>query len=219
MKKIFLCMSMLFSVSSANAQIPTTDIAALVQRITMIISEAEQLVELVNQVEETEKVVEQTTNAAKSLQEQLETSLNINQQQAVNAVLEKVRQANAIANGDAAKELLDSYSLAATFEKSYQATSASNRQAAASNASVLDSLPDAGERLNKLVNQSQAATGALQAQQAGNQISAELAGQLMALRQQLALQGQAQSADQEMRTRQDAAQAEITRQFFGGTMK
>ena len=77
----------------------------------------------------------------------------------------------------------------------------------------------AAERLNHLVDQSQATTGVLQAQLAGNQINAELAGRITSLRPQLALQGQAHTTALEMRVRTRTAQADITRQFFGGKMK
>lgn len=219
MRKILVLVSMMMLSTMAHAQIPTTDIAALIQRVLVIVSEYAQEAELVEQVEQTYNVVEQTANTAKSLQDQLGLVLNIDQAQSINSVLDKVRQANALNDGDARQQFVDGYSSDATFEKSHEVTSATNRQATASNAAALDALPSDAERLNRLVDQSQAATGALQAQQAGNQINAELAGQLMALRQQLALQGQAANADGEMRTRTEAAQAEITREFFGGKMK
>lgn len=219
MRNILFLMSMLMMSTMAQAQIPTTDIAALIQRVLVIVSEVAQEAELVEQVEQTYNVVEQTTNTANSLQNQLGSVLNIDQAQALNAVLDQVRQANAISNGNARQQFVDGYSQDATFEKSHEVTSATNRQAAVSNAAVIDALPADAERLNRLVDQSQQATGALQAQQAGNQINAELAGQIMALRQQLALQGQAANADAEMRTRKEAAQAEVTRHFFGGKMQ
>lgn len=219
MKRFVLGMSLVVLSTMAQAQIPTTDIAALIQRIVSIASELAQEADLVEQVEQTYNVIEQTTNTAKSLQDPLGSILTINHEQSINSVLDKVRQANALGNGDAQQQFVDGYSPTATFEKSYEVTSATNRQASASNAATLDALPSDAQRLNRLVDQSQSATGALQAQQAGNQINAELAGQLIALRQQMALQGQAQAADQEMRARNDAAQAEITREFFGGKMK
>lgn len=224
MKKVLVLMSMLLMSTMSHAQIPTTDIASLIQRVVMIASEAEQLSELVTQVEETQNVVEQTTNTANSLQDKLGTSLTIDQQHAVVELLEQVRQENAVAAGSAGtvEKIKDSYTLegpSSTFEKSYKATTATNRQAAASNAGVLDTLPTDAARLNNLVEQSNKASGALAATQAGNQINAELAGQLMSLRQQLALQGQAQAADQEMRAKEAAAQAVINRHFLGGKLK
>lgn len=220
MKRLITVMAFsIASISAAHAQIPTTDIASLVQRIVMIASEYAQEAELVEQVEQTYNVVQQATNTANSLQNQLGSVLNINQALSINALLDKVRQANALNNGDARQVFIDGYAQDATFEKSHEVTSATNRQATASNAAVIDALPADAERLNRLVDQSQQATGALQAQQAGNQINAELAGQIMALRQQMALQGQAANADAEMRARTQAAQAEITRQFYGGKMQ
>lgn len=219
MRKILCGLSLVLLSSVAQAQIPTTDIAALIQRVLVIVSEVAQEAELVEQVEQTYNVVKETANTAKSLQDQLGSVLNIDQAQSINALLDKVRQANALNNGDARQVFIDGYAQNATFEKSHEVTSATTRQATASNAAVIDALPVDAERLNRLVEQSQQATGALQAQQAGNQINAELAGQIMALRQQLALQGQASNADAEMRTRKEAAQAEVTRQFFGGKMQ
>lgn len=221
MRKILFLMSMIMLSTMAQAQIPTTDIASMVQRVLMIASEYAQEAELVEQVAETINVVKQTTNTAKSLQDQLGSSLNIDQAMAINAVLSKIRQANALNNGanGMQQQFDDDFSQAATFEKSHVATTASTRQAAISNAATLDTLPSDAERLNRLVDQSNSATGALQAQQAGNQINAELAGQLMALRQQLALQAQATNAEAGLRARSEKAQAEITREFFGGKMQ
>lgn len=221
MRKFLVLVSMLMMTTGAQAQIPTTDIAALIQRVLGLVSEYSQEAEMIEQVEQTYNVVKETANTAKSLQDQLGSALNIDQAQSIDAVLNKIRQANAL-NNDASgmqKQFDDDFSNDATFEKSHVVVTASTRQAAISNAATLDSLPNDAERLNKLVDQSNASTGALQAQQAGNQINAELAGQMMALRQQLALQAQAQNAEAGMRAKSDMAQAEITREFFGGKMK
>lgn len=61
-------------------------------------------------------------------------------------------------------------------------------------ATVLDGLPTTEKQLKELVSNSQGAVGILQATQAGNQIVADVAGQLMELNGQLATYIQAQSA-------------------------
>lgn len=207
MRKILFLVSTLMLSTVVVAQIPTTDVAAIAQ--------------MVNQIKQTAVVIEQTTSAAKSLQDTLSGNLNIDQAQVINDILSKVRQANAVGAGAGGmqQQFDDSFSADATFEKSHQAATASTRQAAMSNAATLDALPADAQRLNRLVDQSQSATGALQAQQAGNQINAELAGQMMALRQQLALQAQATNAESGLRARSEKAQADITREFFGGKMQ
>lgn len=208
MRKIhFLMLSTVMLSTVAVAQIPTTDAAAIAQ--------------MLNQIKQTAVVIEQTTSAAKSLQDTLSGNLNIDQAKAINDILSKVRQANAVGAGASGmqQQFDENFAGDATFEKSHVARTASTRQAAISNAATLDALPADAGRLNRLVDQSNSAAGALQAQQAGNQINAELVGQMMALRQQLALQAQAQNAEAGMRAREEKAQADITREFFGGKMK
>ena len=87
-----------FGASVAHAQIPTTDIASLVQRVLMIASEYAQEAELVEQVEQTYNVVKQTTDTAKSLQNQLGSALNTDQSGDLQSILNAARAANA-ANG------------------------------------------------------------------------------------------------------------------------
>ncbi len=61
-------------------------------------------------------------------------------------------------------------------------------------AQVLDSLPKSQEQLTALMSNSQGAVGILQATQAGNQIAANIAGQLLNLNAQLATYSQAHAS-------------------------
>lgn len=195
MRKILCGLSLVMLSTWAQAQIPTTDIASLIQRIVMIATEYSQEAELIEQVVQTYNVVEQATNTAKSLQLQLDSALNVDQVHSITDVLVKVKQANALSNNvnGIAQQFDAGFASTATFQTSHDALTASTRQAVINNASTLDNLPNDAQRLNRLVDQSNAAGGALQAQ--------------------------AQNAESGLRARSEKAQAEITREFFGGKMQ
>lgn len=195
-----------FGASTAHAQIPTTDIAALIQRVLVIVSEYAQEAELVEQVEQTYNVVTETANTAKSLQNQLGSALNTDQAGDLQSIQDAARAANSV-NG-----LLNSNSASGTMQQlqtiykpdsktgrpdydTYMgATKDTIRGAISNNGAILDGMPSEASRLNNLVSQSNSASGALEAQQAGNQINAELASQIQKQRQQQAMQSQADSA-------------------------
>jgi P-type conjugative transfer protein TrbJ len=69
---------------------------------------------------------------------------------------------------------------------------------------VLENLPHSQAQLEELLGQSQGAAGILQAAQAGNQISASIAGNLQTLNSQLATYSQAHMS---FMMQQQAAQA------------
>jgi P-type conjugative transfer protein TrbJ len=69
--------------------------------------------------------------------------------------------------------------------------------------------------LSDLVNHSQGATGALQAQQAANQLIALSAKQQMQIQSLLAAQGRAQAEDAARKAQAEEAARETTRRFLG----
>lgn len=195
-----------FGASVAHAQIPTTDIASLVQRVLMIASEYAQEAELVEQVEQTYNVVKQTTDTAKSLQNQLGSALNTDQSGDLQSILNAARAANAangLLNSNSASGVMqqlqsiyktDSATGRPDYDTYMGATKDTIRGSIANNGAILDGMPSEAARLNNLVSQSNNASGALEAQQAGNQINAELASQIQKMRLQQAMQSQADSA-------------------------
>ncbi|GAB1393637.1 hypothetical protein MASR1M60_18010 [Rhodocyclaceae bacterium] len=81
------------------------------------------------------------------------------------------------------------------FATQLQAARQAVASAAAAHQAQQAQLGTEARRLTELVNQSQSATGTLEAQQAGNQIILELTQQLQALRAQQLSQAQAQNAE------------------------
>jgi len=82
-------------------------------------------------------------------------------------------------------------SMAEDMQKWLSATRDTMLGAAKTGAQVLENLPQTQADLEKLVSDSQGAVGILQATQAGNQVAATVAGQLMNLNAQLATYSQA----------------------------
>lgn len=209
--------------SGAHAQIPTTDIASMVQRVIMIASEFAQEAELVEQVAETINVVKQTTDTAKSLKDKVGGALNSDQSSDLQTIQSAARAANSV-NG-----LLNSNSANGTMQQLksiYQPDSATQRPdydtymgatkdtirgAISNNGAILDGMPSEASRINSLVSQSNSASGSLAAQQAGNQINAELASQVQKMRQQQAMQSQADSATALAATEEKQQQANDSR--------
>lgn len=195
-----------FGASVAHAQIPTTDIASLIQRVIMIASEFAQESELVEQTVNTYNTVEQTTNTAKSLQNQLGSALNTNQSSDLQSIQNAARAANAaggLVNSNSAGGVMqelqtlykpDSATGRPNYDTYMEGTKQTIRGAISNNGAILDGMSTEASRINSLVSQSNGASGALEAQQAGNQINAELASQIQKQRQQQAMQAQADSA-------------------------
>lgn len=189
---------LVFGVSVAHAQIPTTDVASIAKLMVMTaIQEAQE--ELLRQ-----QVIE-SKNAANSLQNQIGSALNTDQMGDLQNIQNSARAANA-SNG-----LLNANSGSGTMQQLqtiYQPNAVTGRPdydtymggtkdtirgAISNNGAILESMPSEASRLNSLVSQSNRASGTLEAQQAGNQINAELAAQIQKQRQQQAVQAQADS--------------------------
>lgn len=106
----------------------------------------------------------------------------------------------------------------ADFNKYMGATNDTIRGALSSSASTAAGMVGEASRLNSLVSQSNSASG-VQAQQAGNQITAELASQVQKQRQEQAIQAQANNAAALAQQRQAESKAAVTRYFLGITEK
>ena len=96
-------------------------------------------------------------------------------------------------------------------------TSTQTSSASALNAArQQDDLGAEAARINQLADQSQAATGVLQAQQAATQVNVEVAQQIQKMRQQQLVADQAAAAVQLQQQRKQEASAEISRKLLGG---
>jgi P-type conjugative transfer protein TrbJ len=96
-------------------------------------------------------------------------------------------------------------------------TSTQTSSASALNAArQQDDLPAEASRINSLAEQSQAATGMLQAQQAATQVNIEVAQQLQKMRQQQLVADQASAAAQLQQQRKQEASAAISKKLLGG---
>ena len=202
MKKTFFGVFLALSISSSHAQIPVTDGMAIAK--------------LVVQITETINILRQVTATTKSVETMLSSSQTMDQLNALNSLLTLSLQANALnLNAGQIIKKIDDFN-SSSYNDSRQIERANARQAALAGAGMLDRMPSDAERVNKLVDQSQSATGMLQAQQAGNQLSGELAGQLMSLRQQLIMQSQSENADRIARQKEAADRTDITLTILGG---
>lgn len=203
-KKFLVAVCFVAAIASpATAQIPTIDAASIAK--------------LVMQIEETKRVLEQATATTNSLQNPLAAAANIDQLRQLDTLLNQAKQLNALAGGasNLAGQLNQTYQQGVPSSQAQTLTSATLRQAAIGSAAHLDSLPSEAARINQLVSQSNSAAGVLQAQQAGNQINAELVAQIQSLRQQLILQSQAANA-QSMNQQKIADDSQlIFRRFIG----
>lgn len=176
----------------AMAQIPTIDAASIAK--------------LIMQIEETQRVLQQATATTNSLSNPLGANLTANQLSELQALLNAARAANAAGGvldassaNAAMQQLQQLYQVnpatgRADYDTYMNATKNTIRGSMSNNAAVLQQIQSDASRLDGLVSQSNSAAGALQAQQAGTQVTAELAAQVQKLRQQQAMQAQAESA-------------------------
>lgn len=96
-----------------------------------------------------------------------------------------------------------------------QTTKDTIRGATFHSAKQQDSLNSEAQRLNDLASQSQAATGTLEAQQAGNQINVEVAQQIQKMRAQQLAQDQANNAALLQKQKEQESQQAINAVVFG----
>jgi P-type conjugative transfer protein TrbJ len=188
----------LFGRPAAAQGIPVLDEAAIVEWAAQLEAMAAQYGVSVDQLLEAQKITQ-------SLQKQLESSRNVDsasELQTLGSTLNQLR--TSIGAGDwIGGSTQDTVSrLQKTFGSDFgtetelpdyvsimKTEKDTHRGALLNSSSALDSLQTDASRINELANQSQNATGALEAQMAGNQINVEIAQQLVKLRQELATQG------------------------------
>jgi len=99
-----------------------------------------------------------------------------------------------------------------------QATDQATYDAMRAQGWAVGTMPTTAENLNALIAASQTAEGALAAAQAGNQIAALQAQQLMILQQTIAANNQAQLAYQKEREQQNADAEAAAAQLYSGTV-
>lgn len=188
--------------TSTWAQIPTTDIAAIIEAVV-------EFVETGIQWGEEAKQWEQSYEEAKrlrSLTDGLSSFRNINNTTDI---------ANAVSRGRQSYQQMD-----AVFGSSGVAPKNSTTQLQAVEGVVQttaeqrnaqrDKLVSESERINDLAAQSQNSTGTLQAQQAGNQIMVELAQQIQSQRAQQMSEADAQQALQKKQLQEKESSEAVT---------
>lgn len=228
LKKILASIAIAFLFqTSAHAQIPTTDIANIVSQGLQY---AEQILQYEQQVESYTKQIEQyeqQVKSAESLGTQLGGALNSDQVSDIQKVQSVTRAANGVNGlmgtaGNVIQKVQDNYGpddKPADFNKYMGATNDTIRGAVSSNAAAVDGMAGEASRLNSLVSQSNSASGALQAAQAGNQITAELASQVQKQRQEQAIQSNADNAAALARQRQAESKEAAARYIYGGSVQ
>lgn len=197
---------------TASAQgIPVYDNASLLQAIQQAAAQAKDYAVQIKALETQVKSMESATQS-------LGTSLNIDPTAGIQKSLEAVKQGAAMSGGasQALKNLQTGYSTDATIGKTLATTRDTIAGAVTNAAQQQDSLAPEAQRIKDLAAQSQAATGLLEVQQAGNQINVELVQQVQKSRAQQLAQDQATSAALLQQQRAKEAEAELSRRFIGG---
>jgi len=198
--------------STASAQgIPVYDNASLLQAILQAAAQAKDYAVQIKALETQVKSMESATQS-------LGGSLNIDPTAGIQKSLEAVSKGTAMSGGasQALQNLQTGYSTDATIGKTLATTRDTITGAVTNAAQQQDGLAPEAQRIKDLAAQSQAATGLLEVQQAGNQINVELVQQVQKSRAQQLAQDQATSAALLQQQRAKEAEAELSRRFIGG---
>lgn len=211
--------------------IPVFDGTAIGQWALQLEAMAEQYGISLDELAQTMKMVSEAEQMKRSLQDRLESALNIDAVGDLNDLKGTLDQARATVGAvqgmagsaqDLAQRLQSTFGSdfgdatgLPTFSSVMKTTKDTVRGALVTSGATLDRIPTDAVRINELVRQSQNATGALQAQQAGNQINAELAFQILQLRQEMATQAIAGNTAQLAEQQRREAQAQVN-VLFGG---
>lgn len=222
---------MLASAEASAQGIPTFDGAAIAEWGMQLEAMAEQYGVSLDTLLEAREMVTQTTDIRRSLEQRLEQSLNINLEgelQNLQSQLENRLGEVAITNGIRGStasivEMLNTTyqgdlgdgAPSATSEAVSRTTMDTLRGAVVEASMRRDSLGGDMARVDRLWEQSQNATGALEAQMAGNQLTAELAQQVIKQRDEALAQSVAANAAAMMSIKAQARQGEISSKLMG----
>lgn len=196
--KVFVVAVLLFSPLLASAQIPVTDLAAIAK--------------MVEQATQMAQDYEQFKQQTQSLTGKLGSNRTVTTDSVMDAALKAAKESQAetdaafAASGGAPRP---------DYSKQVEAVGSVIQSVRNVQNGQLANLPTEARRINDMINQSQNASGTLEAQQAGNQINAELVQQIQLQRAQQLSQAQAQNAAALQQQQKEADKAAVTRTFFG----
>lgn len=225
MKRILLAaVSILaLSIGVARAQLAVIDVANLVQNI---LTAARTLEEVSNQITQIQQGIQMLENQARNL-----TSLPFSIVSALNADIGAVDQLMSQAQGLAFRIGQIDQQFQQLYPTSY--ASASDAQLVSDaqtrwqtslqgfqhamdvQSEIVTNLPNDQLQMNMLVGQSQSAVGALQAEQAGNQLVALSTKQMLQLQALVASQARMQATEMARQAADEGAAAEQTTRFIG----
>ena len=203
--------------STAWAQgIPVYDNAQMINMIQAAIAQAKDYAAQVEQLETQAKMLESLTTG-------IDSSLNVNPTSAIQQGLSTVQQSGSAISGSSSgisSKLETVFGASGSTTVTDQAavrkaTEDTVRGAATLTGQQQDALPADAQRINNLAAQSQSATTALGAQQAGNQINAEIAQQLLQMRAKQLAQDQAANVTLEKQLQEEKQQSAVTSMFYG----
>lgn len=192
--------------------------------------DAQAIIQWTLQAQAMKAQIEQAEMAAKSLQSQLQSSQNANQSGELQNFVNTAQQVNSTVGAvkglsgsaaNVANQINRAYGSdaggttpAPDFDTYMKTSKDTVRGSMVNNAVQLDNMSAEAARIDALANQSQGAQGALEAQQAGNQINAELVQQIQKQRQQQLVQAQADNAARLAEMQKQEANRKITGMFF-----
>ena len=205
------------SPASSWAQgIPVVDAASIVEAVQQTAAMAKDYAAQI-------QMLETQVSSMKSLTTGLGSSLNVDPTASIQQGLNTIKQGgSSISGGSAAisgrlnSVFGESGSSTVTDQTAVmKATEDTVRGAALLTGQQQDALPADAVRINNLATQSQSATTALGAQQAGNQINAEIANQLLQARANQSAQDAAANTMREAQIQEKKQQKAVTEMFFG----
>lgn len=166
------------------------------------------ILKMIDQAVQMEKDYMEFTRQTQALTDKLSTLKNIN--------AESVMRAASDVGGEVFEAVAQGFTQGSTFEQQWAAARKALEAAGTQHRQQQQQMATEAARLSDLINQSQSAGGTLAAQQAGNQISAEVVQQLQFLRSQLLMQSQNQNAELNVRQKEREAERRVSKFFFGG---
>ena len=222
-KPMIAAAALVFSAAAAGQGIPTYDNANMLNMIKQAEAQAKDYAAQIQMLETQAKTMASQVTS-------LPTSLNSSATSAMQAGLSTIQSAGTSAMtagsgqvqqqlngvyGNPAKKLTDD-EIRALDQIEILHTSTQTSSASVLNAArQQDDLGAEAARINQLAEQSQAATGTLQAQQAATQVNIEVAQQIQKMRQQQLVADQAAAAAQLQQQRKQEASIAVTKTFMG----
>jgi len=222
-KTMIAVAALVFSTAAAAQGIPTYDNANMINMVKQAAAQAQDYAAQIQMLETQAKTL---ASQATSLPNSLNGSATSAMQSGVSAIQSAGTSAMSASTGQVQQQLNGTFGnptkkltddeIRALDQIEILHTSTQTSSASALNAAQQqDGLAAEASRINALAEQSQAATGVLQAQQAATQVNIEVAQQIQKMRQQQLVADQAAAAAQLQQQRKQEASIAVTKTFLG----